>query len=131
MTDEMLALPRFVDEVEHVRQALGVDQDNFYLYGQSWGGVLAIEYALRHQEHLKALIVSNMVASIPLARPLHRHIDLRVHVPKHMEWMAQQLPRGHYLYCPNGSHLAIYDDQRTYMTGLVNFIKGVDSGTIS
>ena len=49
MTDEMLALPRFVDEVEQVRRALGLEQDNFYLYGQSWGGVLAIEYALQYQ----------------------------------------------------------------------------------
>lgn len=35
-----------------------------------------------------------------------------------------------YLYCRRGSHLAIYDDQRTYMTGLVKFIKDVDSGTL-
>jgi proline iminopeptidase len=48
-----------------------------------------------------------------------------------MEWMAQQLPRGHYLYCPNGSHLAIYDDQLVYMGGLVAFIEGVDNGTVS
>jgi proline iminopeptidase len=51
--------------------------------------------------------------------------------PKHMEWMSQQLPRGHYLHCPNGSHLAIYDDQLTYMGGLVAFIKGVDNGTVN
>src|ERR1700732_5304300 len=33
---------RFVEEVEQVRQALGLGPDNFYLYGQSWGGVLAL-----------------------------------------------------------------------------------------
>ncbi len=65
MSDDMLALPRFVEEVEQVRQALGLDKDNFYLLGQSWGGILAIEYALKHQDHLKGLIISNMVASIP------------------------------------------------------------------
>ena len=48
--------------------------------------------------------------------------------PKHMEWMAKQMPKGRYLYCPNGSHLANYDDQQTYMTGLVRFIKDVDAG---
>lgn len=48
--------------------------------------------------------------------------------PNHMKWMATQLPNGSYLYCPNGSHMAMYDDQKTYMTGLVKFIKGVDSG---
>ncbi|HET9109670.1 MAG TPA: proline iminopeptidase-family hydrolase [Ktedonobacterales bacterium] len=58
-------VPRFVDEVEQVRQALGLDQENFYLYGQSWGGALAIEYALKHQQRLKGLIISNMMASIP------------------------------------------------------------------
>jgi proline iminopeptidase len=58
-------LPRFVDEVEQVRQALKLDKDNFYLYGQSWGGLLAMEYALAHQDHLKGLVISNMMSSIP------------------------------------------------------------------
>ena len=62
---ELWEIPRFVDEVEQVRKALGLDASNFYLYGQSWGGVLAIEYALAHQENLKGLIISNMMASIP------------------------------------------------------------------
>lgn len=57
--------PRFVDEVEQVRKALGLGPDNFYLYGHSWGGILAIEYALRHQNNLKGLIISNMMASCP------------------------------------------------------------------
>ena len=56
---------RFVDEVEQVRRALGLDRDDFFLYGQSWGGILAIEYALRYQENLKGLIISNMMASVP------------------------------------------------------------------
>jgi proline iminopeptidase len=62
---ELWELPRFVDEVEQVRQALGLDQTNLYLYGQSWGGILAIEYALKYQRHLKGLIISNMMAGIP------------------------------------------------------------------
>ena len=52
---------RFVDEVEQVRGALGLEQ--FYLLGHSWGGILALEYALAHQQHLKGLIISNMMAS--------------------------------------------------------------------
>jgi proline iminopeptidase len=60
---ELWDLPRFVDEVEQVRQALGLDQENFYLFGQSWGGILAIEYALKYQQHLKGLVISNMMAS--------------------------------------------------------------------
>ena len=58
-------LPRFVEEVEQVRIALNLDSTNFFLYGQSWGGILAMEYALKYQKHLKGLIISNMVASIP------------------------------------------------------------------
>ena len=58
-------LDRFVEEVEQVRVALGLNKDNFYLYGQSWGGILGMQYALKYQEHLKGLIISNMVASIP------------------------------------------------------------------
>jgi proline iminopeptidase len=52
---------RFREEVEQVRAGLGLE--SFYLYGQSWGGLLAIEYALKYQQHLKGLIVSNMAAS--------------------------------------------------------------------
>jgi proline iminopeptidase len=55
----------FVEEVEQVRKALNLDKDNFYLLGQSWGGILAMEYALKYQDNLKGLIVSNMMASIP------------------------------------------------------------------
>ncbi|TNE56920.1 MAG: alpha/beta fold hydrolase [Alphaproteobacteria bacterium] len=58
-------IDRFVDEVEQVRLALGLGPDNFYLFGQSWGGALAMEYALKHQENLKGLIISNMMASGP------------------------------------------------------------------
>ena len=62
---ELWMIDRFVDEVEQVRRALGLDSENFILYGQSWGGLLAIEYALAHQQELKGLIISNMMASIP------------------------------------------------------------------
>lgn len=55
----------FVEEVEQVRKALGLNSDNFYLLGQSWGGILAMEYALKYQDNLKGLIISNMVASVP------------------------------------------------------------------
>ena len=57
--------PRFVEEVEQVRKALGLNKDNFYLLGHSWGGILAMEYALKYQENLKGLIISNMMSSCP------------------------------------------------------------------
>lgn len=63
--DDLWTIPRFVEEVEQVRKALGLNKDNFYLLGNSWGGMLAIEYALKYQDNLKGLIISNMMASIP------------------------------------------------------------------
>jgi proline iminopeptidase len=219
---------RFVDEVEQVREALGLDAGSFVLYGQSWGGILAIEYALRYQQHLRGMIISNMMASVPaynayaeqvlmpkmdqgaLAEikameasgdienprylellyeqhyvhhvlrmpvagwpdPVQRgfaHINPAIYVsmqgpselgisagaklahwdrtaelssirvpalvigarhdtmdPAHLEMMAARLPAGRYLNCPDGSHLAMYDDQQTYFTGMINFILGLD-----
>jgi proline iminopeptidase len=223
---ELWEIPRFVEEVEQVRQALDLGPENLYLLGHSWGGILAIEYALAYPDRLKALIVSNMMASIPaynayaretlmpamdqqalaeiqrleqagdienprymeLLTPHHytqhilrrsadswpdpvnrafAHINPSIYVPMqgpselgasgklehwdrsgelerltmptlvigarydtmdpaHMEWMSQQLPRGRYLFCPEGSHMAMYDDQETYVEGLIAFIEDVD-----
>lgn len=61
----MWDLPRFVEEVEQVRTALGLNKDNFYLLGHSWGGVLAMQYALKYQDNIKGLIISNMMSSCP------------------------------------------------------------------
>ena len=55
-------IDRYREEVEQVRAGLGLDK--FVLYGHSWGGMLGIEYALAHQDHLKALILSDMTAGI-------------------------------------------------------------------
>jgi proline iminopeptidase len=221
-------LPRFVEEVEQVRLALRLDSSNFYLVGHSWGGILAIEYALKHQQNIKGLVISNMMASIPayveyaekvlmpamdpkvLAEIKEieakkdydnpRHMELLVpnyyalHIlrmppdqwpdpvnrafarlnkdvdipmqgpsemsasgklekwdrsvdlgkitvptltiggqydtmdPKYMEKMAGLFRKGRYLYCVNGSHMAMYDDQKTYFDGLIKFVKDVDQG---
>jgi proline iminopeptidase len=56
-------IDRYREEVEQVRKGLGLEK--FYLFGHSWGGMLGIEYALAHQDHLKALVISDMTASIP------------------------------------------------------------------
>ena len=55
-------LPRFLTEVEEVRRGLGLDR--FVLYGHSWGGILAMEYALNYQQHLRGLVISNMTAGM-------------------------------------------------------------------
>lgn len=221
-------LPRFVEEVEQVRQALNLNRENFYLLGHSWGGILAMEYALKYQQHLAGLVISNMMASIPayneyaqkvlmpamdqtalaeikqieakgefdkprymeLLVPNHyvnhvlrmpadqwpdpvnrafKRLNPAIYVlmqgpselgasgklvnwdrtadlgkitvptlvigaqhdtmdPKHMEWMSGAVGKGRYLYCPNGSHMAMYDDQKTYFAGLTQFIRDVSAG---
>ena len=62
--DSLWEIDRFVDEVEQVRTALGLDASNFVLYGQSWGGVLGLEYALAHPDRLQGLVVSNMMSDV-------------------------------------------------------------------
>lgn len=214
-------IPRFVEEVEQVRQALALDVSNFFLLGHSWGGILAIEYALRYQQHLKGLVISNMMSSMPayneyaknvlmpamdpvvlaeiqqfeaegkyedprymeLLIPNHytqhvlrmpieqwpepidrafKRLNPKIYVlmqgpselgasglladwdrtadlssiqvptlvvgathdtmdPAFMEMMAGQFPRGRYHLCPNGSHLAMYDDPDQYAEGTIQF----------
>lgn len=55
-------IERYTDEVEYVRRVLG--QERLILFGHSWGGMLAIEYALKYPQFVRALVVSNMAASI-------------------------------------------------------------------
>ena len=75
---KLWTIERFRDEVETVRKGLGLEQ--FYLLGHSWGGMLAIEYALVYQEHLKGLIISNMTAGI---QAYQKHAaELRASLPK-------------------------------------------------
>ncbi len=62
---DLWTLARYVDEVDQVRRAIGGTKDNFCLLGHSWGGMLAMEYALAHQDQMKCLVISNMMASIP------------------------------------------------------------------
>jgi proline iminopeptidase len=84
-------VPRFVEEVEQVRKALKLDKSNFYLYGQSWGGVLALEYALKYQQNLKALVISNMVASIPA---YNRYADRQVGAEGPLPVLSEWQPPG-------------------------------------
>ena len=49
--------------------------------------------------------------------------------PDHMKWMSTQVQHGRFLLCPNGGHMDMYDDQKNYFPGLIQFIKDVDDGT--
>ncbi len=54
----------FLDELATVRRALGLDR--IHLLGQSWGGMLAMEYALTRPEGIASLVIASSPASMPL-----------------------------------------------------------------
>nr|WP_299502380.1 proline iminopeptidase-family hydrolase [uncultured Rhizobium sp.] len=63
-TDTALwTIGRYVEETETVRKALGLGK--VHMLGHSWGGWLAIDYALTYPEHLKTLILEDTVADMP------------------------------------------------------------------
>ncbi|WP_172187565.1 proline-specific peptidase family protein [Lentilactobacillus kribbianus] len=62
VANDILNYDYFLDEVEEVRQKLGIDK--FYLIGQSWGGALVQMYAAKYGDHLKGAIISSMVDRI-------------------------------------------------------------------
>ncbi len=60
---EFWTVELFVGEVQAVRDALGLD--HIHLFGSSWGGMLAMEYALTRPSGLASLVLSSSPASIP------------------------------------------------------------------
>jgi proline iminopeptidase len=110
---------RFVDEVEQVRKALNLTSDNFYLLGNSWGGILAMEYALKYQKNLKGLIICNMMASAPeygkyadevLAKQMDEEVLKTIRQieaandftnPKYMELLMPHFYQNTYVVYPN------------------------------
>ncbi len=61
----LFTVERAVEEVEGMRRVLGLGKVN--LVGSSWGGMLAIAYALKYQGHLKSMVTIGGLASVPLA----------------------------------------------------------------
>ncbi|GAJ96652.1 proline iminopeptidase-family hydrolase [Agrobacterium sp. SHOUNA12C] len=63
-TDPALwTIGRYVEETETVRKALGLGK--VHMLGHSWGGWLAIDYALTYPENLQTLILEDTVADMP------------------------------------------------------------------
>jgi len=58
--DSLWTIERFTDEVKAVIDHFGLKK--IHLLGRSWGGILAMEYALKYPEHLKSLILGNTSA---------------------------------------------------------------------
>jgi L-proline amide hydrolase len=71
----------FLDELTNLLHALGIN-DRYFLLGQSWGGMLGAEHAIRRPAGLKALVISNSPASMALwsseAKILRSQLDPEV-----------------------------------------------------
>jgi len=60
----LYSVERYVEEAEGVRRSLKLGK--VHIYGHSWGGMLALAYALKYQGNLRSLILSGTASSIPL-----------------------------------------------------------------
>jgi len=89
-------LDRYVEEVEQVRKALGLTSDNFYVWGHSWGGILAMQYALKYQGNMKALIISNMMSSTVDYNNYAKDVLARQLDPKVLDSIRDIEKRGDY-----------------------------------
>ncbi|MEJ2086168.1 MAG: alpha/beta fold hydrolase, partial [Acidobacteriota bacterium] len=58
---ESITMENFIQDIEGIRTAFGIEKMN--LFGHSWGGMLAMHYALRYPENLKSLILASTAAS--------------------------------------------------------------------
>ncbi len=55
----------FLDELDNLLNRLGI-ADNYVLFGQSWGGMLAARHAASRPAGLRGLVIANSPASYPL-----------------------------------------------------------------
>ena len=77
----LFTIERAAEELEALRTGLGLGRVN--LLGHSYGGFLALEYALRHPAGLDSLILSSSSASIP--RTVIEMGKLRAGLPREMQ----------------------------------------------
>ena len=62
--DSLLTLPRFVDEVEQLRERLSIEE--IHVFGTSWGATIAAAYAAQNPSGLRSVILSSPLISTTL-----------------------------------------------------------------
>jgi len=72
----------FLEELDNLLEYFGI-ADRYFLLGQSWGGMLGAEHAIRQPVGLKALVISNSPASMELW--LSEANRLRSELPREIE----------------------------------------------
>lgn len=85
--DSYLTFDYYIDEIEEVRQKLGLD--HFYLLGHSWGGLIAQEYALKYGQHLKGLIIMSMIDNIAEYTPHVNQLRQETLTPFQVSYMEE------------------------------------------
>jgi proline iminopeptidase len=98
-------LERYAEEVEEVRRGLGLE--NFVLYGHSWGGILAIEYALKYPQNLRGLVISNMTAGTQAY--LKRTATIKLWLPAEKRARLQALEAKQDYDNPEYEHIMMED----------------------
>ncbi|PBQ24390.1 prolyl aminopeptidase [Levilactobacillus brevis] len=98
----------YLDEVEEVRQKLGID--DFYLIGQSWGGALVQMYSVKYGQHLKGAIISSMVDNIDEYVESINHIRETALTADQVAYMKQIEAEGNYDDAKYQSYVDILND---------------------
>ncbi|MGI0071638.1 MAG: proline iminopeptidase-family hydrolase [Thermoplasmata archaeon] len=87
------SVERDVEDLEELRRALGIER--MHLLGSSYGGLLAIAYALAHPAPIRTLTIASGLASVPLTvREMARL--LRELPPPFPAWIARHDARGEF-----------------------------------
>ena len=89
-------LQRSVEGVEAVRSALGLER--MHLFGNSWGGWLALQYTLDRRPPLASLILSSSPPSVP--RWIVDANELRSRLPKGVREVLDDHERRGVFDCP-------------------------------
>lgn len=105
---EMWTVDLYVEEVDVVRQALGLDR--IHLLGQSWGGMLAMEYALTQPAGLESLTIASSPASmiqwVEEANRLRRELPAGV-----QETLLKHEAAGTYDHADYEAAVAVFNDR--------------------
>ena len=92
----MWTMERSVAEVEAVRQALGLE--NFHLFGNSWGGWLALQYTLDRKPKLASLIISSSPPRVE--RCVREMNELRRQLPEAVQRVLDDHEARGFFDCP-------------------------------
>ena len=95
--DESLwTVDRFVAELDAVRTALGLER--VHLFGNSWGGWLALQYTLDRRPELTSLILSSSPPSVP--RWIADCAELRAALDQPVQDVLDRHEAAGYFSCP-------------------------------